>query len=169
MGGKGLLGVRWWYAGNVSLVGFEDAISSATLGSVGWMVAAECSCSGCPRRDQSLSIMSMRNPRRRRWRYEERRRRGSTREEYSFTGWRRVYIPASGALHFAARARRNRLVDGGANRWSSFGGAKWTCSARGKTLQARNGMHGRMTAGRPPKCASRGRCEGRRWAPELVC
>jgi len=149
IGGRGLLGVRWWYAGMVSVVGFEDAISSATLGRVGWMAAAECSCSGWRRRGQSLSIMKMGNPGRRRCRYEERRRRGSTKEEYSFTGWRRVYIPASGALHFAARARRNRQVDGGANGWSSFGGAKWTWGARGKTLQARNGMHGRMTAGRP--------------------
>jgi hypothetical protein len=48
--GRGLLGVRWWYAGMVLLVGFEDAISSATLGSVGCaVVGAECSCGGCPR------------------------------------------------------------------------------------------------------------------------
>jgi hypothetical protein len=50
MGGSGLLGVRWWYAGMVLLAGLEDAISSATLGSVGRTVeGAEVSCSGCPR------------------------------------------------------------------------------------------------------------------------
>jgi hypothetical protein len=58
MGGRGLL--EWWYAAmELLLEGFDDAISSATLGSVGRAAAGvELSCSGW-RRCQSLSMVGM--------------------------------------------------------------------------------------------------------------
>jgi hypothetical protein len=58
MGGRGLL--AWWYAAMVLLEGFDEAISSATLGSVGRAaVGSEESCSGRRRCCQSVSMVGM--------------------------------------------------------------------------------------------------------------
>jgi hypothetical protein len=58
MGGKGLL--SWWYAAMVLLAGLDEAISSATLGSVGRAgVDSEASCSGRRRCCQSVSMVGM--------------------------------------------------------------------------------------------------------------
>jgi hypothetical protein len=94
-------------------------------------------------------------------------RRGSTKEEYSFTGCRRVYIPPSccsplcgaGKEEPPGRWRRKPL--------EPIRRGEVVCGARGKTLQARNGMHGRMGAGRPPRALAGHACESRGGPPEV--
>jgi hypothetical protein len=96
MGGNGLL--EWWYAAMVSVEGLDDAMSSATLGSVGRaVVGVELSCSRWPRRCQSLSMVGMgragqRGRRRRRRQYEANGEMGYTGQERSFmAGREQVY------------------------------------------------------------------------------
>jgi hypothetical protein len=135
MGGKGLL--EWWYAAMVPLEGFEDAISSATLGRVGRADEGEVSCSGWPRRCQSLSMVGMGS----RWwtaaGYEAERRSGYTGAS-QFRGRQRarLYIRA---LH-AARTGSKHPSRGGANHPPSFGGAR--CASRKRCMRARESVHG---------------------------